>query len=71
MHPPSFHAIHGRAVLVGKKEVVRCAVFPKNPAGTPCVGGGWLAVGGWRLVVGGSGWRLLVVGGSGWLGIGG
>ena len=42
-------------------------VFPKKPAGTPCVGGGWLAVGsGWRrlvAVVAVGGWGLVVNGG--------
>ena len=37
-------------------------VFPKKPAGTLCVGGGWLAVGDWRLVAVGGGWRRLVLG---------
>ena len=43
----------------------RYTVFPNKPAGTPCVGGGRWAVGGWRLAVGGGWWRL-VAGGGGW-----
>ena len=33
--------------FTGKKKVFRYTAFPKKPAGTPCVGGGRLAVGGW------------------------
>ena len=60
-----------RAVLNRKKKVFRYTVFPKKPAGTPCVGGGRWAVGGWRLAVGGGWWLLVVVGGGWCLGIGG
>ena len=61
---------YARAVLNEKKKVFFSTVFPKKPAGTPCVGG---AVGDWRLVAVGGGWRRLMVGdwwlmavGSGW-----
>ena len=49
--------------LPEKKKVFCYTVFPKKPAGTPCVKSWFLAVGGW--------WRLVVVGGSWWLVIGG
>ena len=56
--------------LTGKKKVFRYPVFPKTPAGTPCVQplvavGGWrlAAIGGWQLATGGW-WRLVVVGGG-------
>ena len=60
-----------------KKKSVPLHSFPKKPAGTPCVqpwlvavggwrlavgGDWWLAVGNWRLVAVGGGWRRLVVG---------
>ena len=66
------HSFSPRAVLNGKKNLFRYAVFPKKPAGTPCVGGWRLAaVGGWwRLAVGG-GWRLMAVGGGWWLAVDG
>ena len=71
-------AVQGRAILNGKKTVFRYTVFPKKPAGTPCVQpwlvavGGWglAAIGGWQLATGGW-WRLVVVGGCWWLVIGG
>ena len=61
-----------RAILNRKKKVFRYTVFPKKPAGTPCVQpwlvavGGWrlAAIGGWQLATGGW-WQLVVVGG-GW-----
>ena len=67
-----------RAVLNGKKRVFCDTVFPKKPAGTPCVQpwlvavGGWrlAAIGGWQLATGGW-WRLVVVDGGWWLVIGG
>ena len=76
--PPAPAPPPGRS-LTGKK---RCSVRQfsiKKPAGTPCVGGGWLAVGGWRLAVGGGWWWLAAVGGWGlvvdggwqWLAVGG
>ena len=68
-----------RRSLGGKKKVFRCTAFTKKPAGTPCVGGGRWAVGGWRLAVGGGWWWLVAVGGWGlvidggwqWLAVGG
>ena len=47
--------------LTGKKKVFRYTVFPKKPAGTPCVQPWLVAVGGWRLAVGV--WRLVAIGG--------
>ena len=48
----------------------RYTVFPKKPAGTPCVQPWLVAVGGWRLaaisgwqLAAGGWWRLVVVGG--------
>ena len=59
----------GRGVLNGKRK--KCSGFPKKPAGTPCAQPWLVAVGGWRLAVGGgcrlaiANWRLVAVGG-GW-----
>ena len=76
----SYPLISSKAVLNRGKKSVPLLVFPKRPAGTPCAQPGLVAVNGWRLAVGnwrlvavGGGWRQLVVGdwwlvavGSGW-----
>ena len=51
----------GREKTGGKKGVP-LHIFPKKPAGTPCVGGRRFAVGDWWMVAVGGGWRWLVVG---------
>ena len=51
--------------LTAKKKSVPVHSFPKKARGHNV-----LAVGGWRLAVGGW-WRLVVVGGGWWSGIGG
>ena len=71
-HPPRTTAPHcpcRRAVLNGEKKSVPLHSFPKKSPRAHHV----LAVGGWRLVAVGGGWRRLVVGdwwlmavGSGW-----
>ena len=48
----------------------RYTVFPKKSTRTPCVGGGRLAVGRWRLAIGSGLWQLVVVGGGWWLVVG-
>ena len=58
------HRAAGRS-LTEKKKVFCHTVFPKNPAGTPCVGSGRWAVGDWRLAIGGGWWWLAAVGGWG------
>ena len=69
---------HPGRSLTEKTKVFRYTVFPKKPAGTPCVQpwlvapDGWrlAAIGGWQLATGGW-WRLVMVGGGWWLAVGG
>ena len=60
----------GRAVLLEEKKR-SCSQVSQKCSRPHHVGSGRVAVGGWRLAVGGGWWQWVVVGGGWWLGIGG